>query len=409
MSKLVLTLTLIMSIGIFMHSYAQPTFNWGQQIGTEKAENGTNVKTDLQGNPIFVGSTGGSLYENNFGGVDGFIVKYDHNGNTLWENQFGTDKDDRIKCMDIANNGKIILVGNTRGLIENKSFGDLDILICQFDSEGKRIKNQILGTDSMDYARRIKIDYSNNIIISGDTKGKLGKNNYGKTDCFILKLDSLGNELFSIQFGTEAIDVCFGLAIDTNSNIYLSGYTKGGLSEELQGDWDGFIAKYSSQGKRIWIKQYGTSRGGIQIRQLYVDSEGFIYATGMCSGNYAGIDKGKTDVFVMKINNTGDVLWKDQFGSDSYDFSHDIIYVDGKGVIIGGSLKGKSFSRMSNFQGDLLWNYTFGENGSSCNYGMGIYQNRYLYITGYSNANLFKQNPYKKNEDIYIIKMELTE
>ena len=66
------------------------------------------------------------------------------------------------------------------------------------------------------------------------------------------------------QFGTSSRDIVEGVIVDSSGNIYVTGYTEGGLEGSTYGvsAWgtsDLFLVKYNSSGTKQWTKQLATS------------------------------------------------------------------------------------------------------------------------------------------------------
>ncbi|MDH7499643.1 MAG: SBBP repeat-containing protein [candidate division NC10 bacterium] len=68
-------------------------------------------------------------------------------------------------------------------------------------------------------------------------------------DLFLAKYDSAGNWQWTRQLGTTADDVGYGVALDSTDNIYITGFTGGGLDGNTNvGGLDVFVVKYDSSG-----------------------------------------------------------------------------------------------------------------------------------------------------------------
>ena len=62
------------------------------------------------------------------------------------------------------------------------------------------------------------------------------------------------------QLGSSSNDYATGVATDSSGNIYVTGYTSGGLDGNTNaGGFDLFVVKYNSSGTKQWTKQLGTS------------------------------------------------------------------------------------------------------------------------------------------------------
>ena len=94
-----------------------------------------------------------------------------------------------------------------------------------------------------------------------------------------------------------------GVTTDSSDNIYVTGYTEGGLDGNTSsGKKDIFLAKYNSSGTKQWTKQLGSSADDYG-HGVVVDSSNNIYVTGMTFGKLASNNNsGINDIFLVKYN-----------------------------------------------------------------------------------------------------------
>ena len=107
-----------------------------------------------------------------------------------------------------------------------------------------------MGTSSSDVGLGVTVDSSDNLYVTGPTSGGLdGNTNAGGTDLFLVKYNSSGTKQWTKQLGTSANDNTIAVTVDNSSNIYITGYTSGGLDGNTNlGDTDVFLVKYNSDG-----------------------------------------------------------------------------------------------------------------------------------------------------------------
>ena len=85
--------------------------------------------------------------------------------------------------------------------------------------------------------------------------------------------------------------------------VYITGYTSQSLEQNNhKGRQDLFLAKYNNNGKKIWVKQYGTSRSDIGY-SLTIDTTMNIYITGTYGAGSWG------HFLLMKLNPNGKEEW----------------------------------------------------------------------------------------------------
>ena len=97
-----------------------------------------------------------------------------------------------------------------------------------------------------------------------------------------------------------------GVTTDSSGNIYVTGYTEGGLRGNTYSDIsDIFLVKYNSSGTKQWTKQLGTSSND-EGRGVSTDSSGNIYVTGSTGGGLDGnTSSGESDIFLVKYDSSG--------------------------------------------------------------------------------------------------------
>ncbi len=133
---------------------------------------------------------------------------------------------------------------------------------------------------------------------------------------FVAKYDASGQELWTRQLGTVESDQGVALACDGIGNIYITGHTYGSFEGRTNaGGADVFLIKLEPSGKILWIKQFGSSESeyGLSVAS---DHEGNAYVVGDTYGKLTGTrNYGEADVFIMKFDASGDRLWGTQFGT----------------------------------------------------------------------------------------------
>jgi hypothetical protein len=305
-------------------------------------------------------NSGGSSVDN-----DIFLVKYNSSGTKQWTKQLGTSSSSCFNnqygyypssCGSSAGNGvttdssgNIYVTGFTVGGLDgNTSSGYWDIFLIKYNSSGTKQWTKQLGTSGNETANGVATDSSGNVYVTGFTGGGLdGNTELGSWDIFLVKYNSSGTKQWTKQLGTSSSDSGNGVTTDSSGNIYVTGYTYGGLDGNTGygGAGDIFLVKYDSSGTKQWTKQLGTSKGDYG-KDVTTDSSDNIYVTGYTSGleNYVGLDGntslGSTDIFLVKYNSSGTKQWTKQLGTNSMDSGNGVTTDSSGNIYVTGSTWG---------------------------------------------------------------------
>ncbi len=139
--------------------------------------------------------------------------------------------------------------------------------------------------------------------------------------------------------------VGFCVAIDTSDNIFVTGAFNGPSitfdSITLTGSSDMFIVKYDALGNILWGKNAGGSSRGVSI---VIDLDGDAYVTGsfyspsITFGTTTITSAGYDDIFVVKYSKLGNVLWAiGGGGANNNDISKSLAVDGNRNVYITGS------------------------------------------------------------------------
>ncbi len=371
---------------------------WTKQFGTSVGDIARAVAIDSNDNIVVVGYTYGSLEGSNLGFEDVFLNKYDNDGNELWTKQFGTNDSDRAYSLAIDSSDNIIVVGYTEGDLAGSTGLD-DAFVRKYDSGGNILWTWQFGTNKDEQATAVAIDSNDNIIVTGYTKGSLQINALGSFDCFVRKFDSAGNILWTRQFGTWQNDQAYAITVDNNNNVIVTGYTWANLAANNQGKSDAFIRKYDTNGNKLWTKQFGNSNYN-EPRSIVLDSNNNILLT--------------TRIFpssTSKHDVDGNELWKQVIGGafptelkGTIDSSDNIIVTGDTTLSLAGNKFGgkDAFIGKYNNQGESLWFAQFGTTANDVGRDVVIDSLGNIIVVGDTKGDL--ATPSAGNNDVFVRK-----
>jgi len=354
-------------IGLSYFANAQ-SFKWAKQMGGTSWDIGRSIAVDASGNVYttgwFQGTVDfdpgpGTFNLTSAGSDDIFISKLDSLGNFVWAKQLGGTSDDRGFSIAVDASGNVFTTGYFRdtvdfdpgpGTFNLTSAGNWDIFISKLNALGNFVWAKQLGGTSGDLANSIAVDASGNVYTTGSFQGTVdfdpGPGTFNLTsagggDTFISKLDSSGNFVWAKQLGGTSLNSGNSIAIDTSGNVFTTGHFRGTVDFDpgagtfnltSSGESDIFISKIDASGNFVWAKQMG----GTSFDEPYsiaVDALGNVYTTGYFRGTvdfdpgpgtFNLSSAGSADIFISKLDASGDFLWAKQLGGTLNNYAYSI-------------------------------------------------------------------------------------
>ncbi len=395
-----------------------PPWSGVRQLGTTTGDYAYGVATDASGNVYVVGYTFGGLDGNTNAGInDLFLVKYNSSGVKQWTRQLGTTLGDLANGVATDANGNVYVAGHTSGGLDgNTNAGATDLFLVKYNSSGVKQWTRQLGTTSSDSARAVATDASGNVYLAGYTDGGLdGNNNAGFSDVFVAKYDSAGVKQWTRQLGTASYDEAQGVATDASGNVYVAGYTSGGLDGNTNaGASDLFLVKYNSSGVKQWTRQLGTAAGD-SAYDVSTDASGNVYVAGHTSGGLDGnTNAGGLDVFLARYNSLGAKQWTRQFGTAWDDFAYGVATDASGNICVAGDTLGGLDGATNAGAYDLFvvkynssavkeWTRQFGTALVDHTYGVAADADGNFYVAGYTSGGL-EGNTSAGSADLFVVK-----
>lgn len=232
-------------------------------------------------------------------------------------------------------NGNIFLGGFSTGevILDNVTInaGTNNLFLAKYNPQGQLLWHKVFGGTDEEQMGNIEVDGNGNIYFTGNFRSNF--TNGGTTftgsatdfDAFLSKFDNDGNHLWSVrETGTSYFAKGHKVVIDNSGNATVIGQFSGssnfnGTVINSSGDYDIFLAQYSSSGSLNWVKSFGGT-GQDLPRDLQVNSSGELLAAGQLIGTATlgsvslSSYSGGLDVFVLKLNSSGTALWGRVFG-----------------------------------------------------------------------------------------------
>ncbi len=218
---------------------------WLAQFGSGADDEAAGVAVDSEGNVYVAGQTKGKLPGQDSGGrTDVFLRIYDPSGGEVWTVQFGTVEDDRATGVILDSDGNVYVVGVTGGALPGQeSSGDDDGFIRRYDTEGQEVWTAQLGSNRVDEIIGVALMQSQAIYVAGWTMGVVeGTSSAIGGDAFLSRYDLTGQEQWVVQLVTSEFDWATGIAVDADGEILVVGRTNSTLpGQSRAGSTDVFV------------------------------------------------------------------------------------------------------------------------------------------------------------------------
>ena len=250
-------------------------------------------------------------------------------GAPLWTNRYDGPAGfgDSAKAIAVDSSGNVFVTGVT---IFDEYEGYGPYATVAYSGTGVPLWTNLYGGPTYydSPANAVAVDSSGNVFVTGYSWGGISAEDYAT-----IKYSSAGVPLWTNRYnGPPGNSEDFGNAVvvDTNGNVIVTGYSLG-----LGATFHYATIKYSSAGLPLWTNRYN-SLGHSYASDMAVDSGGNVFVTGPSYGGATG------DFATIKYSSAGVPLWTNRYNGPGNDYdSASAVAVDNSGnVFVTGSSYG---------------------------------------------------------------------
>lgn len=284
--------------------------------------------------------------------------------NIVWQTTFGQSGEDWGSCIGQNQDGSFTIVGQTIATVGGASpnFKSWDIYLINIDSTGRPLLEKSIGGSGSEGGRDIVIE-PDGVVIAGWTSS-FGN---GADDAYMLKVSAHGLIVWQNGFGYDKNDRGNSI-IATNTG----GYLLTGLANRYTSNGsDIYIVKTDQNGTLLWEKTIHLNNYDEGIAAIPASDNGYILA-----GVTGSEQTGDFDIYTAKINEQGDIVWEQTYGGESLDWVRAIIAAPDGGYLLCGHTfsygvgSGDIYLIKINESGEFVWQKTYG--GAGYDYGSSI-------------------------------------
>jgi hypothetical protein len=340
-------------------------------IANLSLSNGRGVAVAPSGNIYIVGNISTFM----------LIAKYNSSGTLQWQRSLGTvsnPEEGWAIAIDPSENVYITGYADVAGQANN-------VIIAKYNTSGTiQWQKQLAGVGTKnEYGTSIAVDSASNVYVTAYSNASAGGGNF---DFLTFKLDSSGNmswqrSLSGTGFSGTSSDFGIGIALDSASNVYVTGFSDNNSTYDL------VLAKYNTTGTLQWQRTLGNNTGGSDAGYgVVVDSANNIYVTGLING---------IGILVAKYNSSGAIEWQRSLTGSAIisavgaavDSSNNV-YVTAYGDISGsGGANYDIFTAKYDSAGTLQWQRKLSTTASDQSYGIALDSSGSMYNIGVTNVS----------------------
>lgn len=213
-----------------------------------------------------------------------------------------------------------------------------DAWIFKLNRTGQLQWSKRLGGTGTDLAKCIINTADGGLITAGSSETADGdvSGNRGEADAWIIKLDKDGKVQWKKNYGGSKRDIANSIAQDANGNYIFTGTsfsTDGDLSS-ASGESDLWVVKLDSGGNILWTKSLGSNGSDVGSSVVNSPDGGYLVA-GETSGP-SGMPgyHGNSDILVVKLASDGSLIWQKAFGGTNVERAASVVPSQSGGFVI---------------------------------------------------------------------------
>ncbi|HET7152806.1 MAG TPA: T9SS type A sorting domain-containing protein [Candidatus Kapabacteria bacterium] len=338
--------------------FAQPAIQWQKRFGGSQRDAGYSMCQTPDGGYIVSGwsNSNDDDFPDHHGTTaktDGIVIKLDSAGNMQWKRSLGGSDNDGATCLILAHGGGYILAGGSSsndGDVAGDHHGAVGVSdgwIIKLDTNGNTLWAKSYGGTAEDDITRIVQSNDGGYVFAarslsndGDVTGHHGSTS--NSDYWVVKIDSAGNILWEKSLGGTAFDAPFALTATDDSAYVLAGdcSSNDGVVTGNHGGSDIWVVKIDATGNILWENSFGSSFNEDMNSVTLATDGGYIvgcsaYGTGgNITVHYGHNDE--YDIWVFKLSRAGALVWQKSYGGNGRDYEQDVHATNDNGCLIAG-------------------------------------------------------------------------
>lgn len=252
----------------------------------------------------------------------------------------------------------------------------------------------------------VMVDTSGAVLIGGNVSSALsGATNAGGDDLAVTKWNADSSLAWNAEWGSNTSDRLYGFVQDSLGGFYVAGSTNGDLAavNPMPGDEDMVLSKLDATGHVSWKQQWGGT-GRDELTAIAIDAQDNVYVVGTLAD----------EAYCSKRDKTGKEVWTTTWGTSGHDAAINVVRLDtGELMVVGffgssdvaQSLDQGAFLSKLDATGKVLWSHTIAKGMTADARGLALGSTGDLFITGAVRDELVS-GAGKGSDDVYVMRVK---
>lgn len=362
---------------------------------------------------------------------DLILIKFNSLGEREWSKTYGGSEDDRGHSLVQLTDGSYALLGYSMSadIDATENEGQHDNWVIRVDATGTILWERSFGFSGHDHAYNIIATKDGGLLFNGfldvtssegqgaSSKAQMNSARHGVGEFWVHKIDLEGNIEWRYYFGGTNNDRSYD-AVETSQGNYIVVGTSESNDVDIsdaRGDYDVWVIKLNPEGQLLWEKSLGGSAYD-GANAVALDGNENIYILGHTLSQDADISSpiGNADIWLVKLNQGGELLHELTYGGTSFDLGRDLIFDQQQRLWLCGYSRSNDVDFQTN-EGDndgflmqlndnLLPQQTFtlGGNSTDLAHALVVLEDLSLVVVGSTESTngIFQNN--RGNKDVFI-------
>lgn len=319
-----------------------------------------------------------------------FILFFAKDSISGWEMTYGSVYNERGYSVDVTVDNGYVIVGTFPDIVTPC----VDCWVIKIDMSGDTIWTRKYGcVDFDEIPYDITVTFDSGFVVTGYIDDSIEGSD---TDLWIFKADKEGDSLWAKVYGGFSWESGHCIKQTSDSGYIVVGRT---YSSDDATIW---VLKLNSEGDTVWTHTYGEAWGGTGH---WIDntSDGGYIITGSIPASIGGCD-----LYLLKIDQYGDIQWSKTYGGWSYEWGRCVEQTPDHCYIITGQTSSFGSGNYNLYliktdeYGDSIWTKTFGGMEFDAGYSLICSSDQNVVVTGATESYGFGSYSYP---DVWLMKV----